>query len=182
MRMFALILIAASIVLPSAAQNTFPALLANGPDAKYKDKLQTFGQFVGSWTFNGSEFHDDGSHSTDQGEIHCRWVLKGRAVQDVFLETSRSDNDLLLHGTTIRFYDPNIDAWRVTWINPGAGVVRTFIGRKSGGEIVMEGIAGDSTPIRWIFSDIKSDSFHWRGEKRTGTTWRIYEELDAHRK
>jgi hypothetical protein len=76
MRMFALILIAASIVLPSAAQNTFPALLANGPDAKYKDKLQMFGQFVGSWTFNGSEFHDDGSHTTDQGEIHCRWVAE----------------------------------------------------------------------------------------------------------
>jgi hypothetical protein len=25
-------------------------------------------------------------------------------------------------------------------------------------------------------------SFHWRGEKRTGTKWRIYEELGARRK
>ena len=182
MRLYTLILIAATSAQPAMAQSAFSALLANGPNAKYSDKLQTFGQFVGSWTFDGVEYHDDGSHSTDKGEIHCRWILDGQAVQDVFLETSRSDNDSLLHGTTIRFYDPKIDAWRVTWINPGAGVVRTFIGRKSGKEIVMEGTAGDGTPIRWIFSDIKSDSFHWRGEKRTGSSWCIYEELDAHRK
>lgn len=182
MRLYALILVVALTVSQAIAQSTFPALLANGPNEKYGDKLQMFGQFVGSWTFNGTEFHEDGSNSTDKGEIHCQWVLQGQALQDVFLETSRSDNDSLLYGTTIRFYDPKIDAWRVTWINPGAEVVRTFIGRKSGAEIVMEGIAGDGTPIRWIFSDIKSDSFHWRGEKHTGATWRIYEELDAHRK
>jgi len=182
MRIFALILIVASMAPLSVGQNTFPTLLASGPDPTYKDKLQTFGQFVGSWTFAGTEFHDDGSHSTDKGEIRCQWVLEGRAVQDVFRETSRSDTDSLLHGTTIRFYDPKIDAWRVTWINPGAGVVRTFTGRKSGQEIVMEGAAEDGTSIRWIFSDIKSDSFHWRGEKRTNSTWRVYEELDARRK
>ena len=182
MRVYALILVAAAAVSSATAQSTFPALVANGPNTKYSDKLQTFGQFVGSWTFDGTEFHEDGSHSTDKGEIHCQWVLQGQAVQDVFLETSRSDSESLLYGSTIRFYDPKIDAWRVTWINPGAGVVRTFIGRKSGGEIVMEGASGDSPQIRWIFLDIKSDSFHWRGEKRTGSTWRIYEELDAHRK
>jgi len=66
-------------------------------------------------------------------------------------------------------------------INPGAGVVRTFIGRKSGTEIVMEGKAGNGTAIRWIFSNIKPDAFHWHGEKLAGTEWRMYEELDAHR-
>jgi hypothetical protein len=182
MRLYALILLAATSVSSAVDQSAFPALLADGPRSRYGDKLKTFGQFVGSWTFDGAEFHDDGSRSTDRGEIHCQWVLQGQAIQDVFLETSRSDSDALLYGTTIRFYDPSIDAWRVTWINPGAGVVRTFIGRKSGTEIVMEGTAGDGTPVRWIFSDVKSDSFHWRGEKRTGSTWRIYEELDAHRK
>lgn len=182
MRLHRFILVAATTVSLAVAQSTFSALVASGPNPKYSDKLQTFGQFVGSWMFDGTEFHEDGSRSTDKGEIHCRWVLQGQAVQDVFLETSRSDNDSLLYGTTIRFYDPKIDAWRITWINPGAGVVRSFIGRNSGGEIVMEGAADNGTPIRWIFSNIKPDSFHWRGEKRAGSTWRIYEELDAHRK
>ena len=78
--------------------------------------------------------------------------------------------------------DPKTDTWQVTWINPGPGVVRTFTGRQSESQIVIEGKTGDGTPIRWIFSDIRPRSFHWRGEKRTGTNWRIYEELDANRK
>lgn len=183
MRFYLLILAMAMAVPPAIAQSVvFPGLVANGPEPKYQNKLQLFGQFVGSWTFEGTEYHDDGSRSTDKGEIHCQWVLGGRAVQDVFLETSRSDKDPLLYGTTVRFYDPKTDTWQVTWINPGAGVVRTFTGRQSESQIVMEGKTGDGTPIRWIFSDIRPRSFHWRGEKRTGTSWRIYEELDANRK
>ena len=182
MKTYALILIASLTAPLAIAQSTFPALLANGPDPEYQDKLHLFGQFVGSWTYEGTEFHDDGSHPSDKGEIHFQWVLQGRAVQDVFLETSRTDNDSLLYGTSIRFYDPKTDTWIVTWINPNAGVVRIFTVRKSGTEIVMEGNAQDGTPIRWIFSGIKPDSFHWYGEKRIGANWRTYEELDAHRK
>jgi hypothetical protein len=181
MKWFAAILPALMAVPLASGQSTFPALLADGPNQQYRNQLQLFGQFVGSWTFKGTEYHDDGSRTTDKGEIHCQWVLEGRALQDVFLETSRSDHDTLLHGTTIRFYDPKIDAWSVTWINPGAGVVRTFMGRKSGNEIVMEGKASDGSAIRWIFSNIKTDAFHWHGEKLTGTEWRTYEELDARR-
>lgn len=181
MKRYAAVLPALMAVPLALGQSTFPALLAKGPDQQYRHQLQLFGQFVGAWTFAGTEYHDNGSRVTDKGEIHCQWVLQGRAIQDVFLETSRSDSDSLLYGTTIRFYDPKIDAWRVTWMNPGAGVVRTFVGRKSGNEIVMEGKAGDGAAIRWIFSDIKPNSFHWHGEKLAGTEWRTYEELDAHR-
>jgi hypothetical protein len=178
-----LLTIALTILLRAAsAQSGFPSLLANGPSSQYREKLELFGQFVGSWTFEGVEYHDDGSHPTDVGEIHCQWVLQGRAVQDVFLETKRSDNDSLLYGSTIRFFDPKIDAWRITWINPAASVVRTFIGRKVGTEIVMEGASEDGTPLHWIFSQITAKSFHWRGEKQTQSGWRIYEELTAHRK
>jgi hypothetical protein len=182
MRLFALFLAAVVTVPAAIAQNSFPALLATGPSDNNRDKLQLFGQFVGTWTFDGTEYHDDGSHPKDKGEIQFHWVLNGSALQDVFLESSRSDNGALLDGTSIRFYDPKIDAWRITWINPQAGVVRTFIGRKSGGDIVMEGSQSDGTPIRWIFSKIESNTFHWHGEKRVGTKWCTYEELDARRK
>lgn len=182
MKLRALILVVAMAASSAIGQNSFPALVARGPNAKDKEKLQLFGQFVGAWTFKGTEYHDDGSHPTDKGEIHFRWVLQGRAVQDVFLETSRSDGDSLLYGTTIRFYDPRRDVWEATWINPGAGVVRRFIGHLSGAEIVLDGSDSDGPPLRWIFSNIKPGSFHWRGEKRSGMNWRMYEELDARRK
>ena len=68
-----------------------------------------------------------------------------------------------------------------TWIDPVFGVVRTLTGQKIGSEIVMQGGAADGLPIRWIFSDIKRNSFHWRAEKLKETKWHIYEELWARR-
>ncbi|OLE91676.1 MAG: hypothetical protein AUF79_03040 [Crenarchaeota archaeon 13_1_20CM_2_51_8] len=33
-------------------------------------------------------------------------------------------------GTTVRFYDQRIDAWRSIWISPTQSAVKTFTGRK----------------------------------------------------
>jgi hypothetical protein len=164
-----------------SAQSAFPALLAGGPAAQYREKLMLFGQFVGDWDFDGVEYHDDGSPVTDKGEIEFGWVLEGRAVQDVWIERERSDGQVKTYGTTIRVYDPNMDAWRIIWIDPPTGSVQTLIGHKIGDQIVLEGKDRDGIAIRWIFSDIKPDSFHWRGERLVGGSWRVYEECFPHR-
>ncbi len=70
----------------------------------------------------------------------------------------------------------------MTWMDPVNGVVSTLIGRKGADEIIIEGKAADGTSIRWIFSEIKQNSFHWCGEKLVDKTWRMYEELSARRK
>src|SRR5207244_9676252 len=54
-------------------------------------------------------------------------------------------------GTTIRFYDPKLDAWHCTWISPSQGIVRTFLTRKVADEIVLEGTTKEGYPERWIF-------------------------------
>jgi hypothetical protein len=177
------IFVIALIVPRLAGQSNFPQLLSDGPSGKYQEKLQLFGQFLGSWTFAGTQYKDDGSRPTDKGEIHFHWVLQGRAIQDVWLETAADESDKveLFYGTTIRFYDPTTDTWRSTWLDPTTGVVRVFVGRKVGSEIVLEANGADGRPIRWIFSEIKADRFHWRGERKTGSEWRVYEDLNAHR-
>jgi hypothetical protein len=164
-----------------SAQTTFPALLASGPAAQYRQKLMLFGQFVGDWDFHGVEYHPDGSRVTDQGEIEFGWVLEGRAVQDVWIERERSDGQVKTYGTTIRVYDPKMDAWHVIWIDPPTGSQQTLIGGKVGDQIVLEGKGPDGVAIRWIFSQIKPDSFHWRGERLVGGFWRVYEECFPHR-
>lgn len=164
------------------AQNTYPALLANKPDPQLKDKLATFGQFVGDWTFDGIGYEKDGSRVTDKGEIHFQWVLGGRAVQDVWMETERSDGGSNVFGTTIRFYDPKLDRWLATWNDPVYLSVQPLVGHVAGSEIVLEGTTKDGHQIRWIFSEIRPDSFRWHGEKLIGTEWQIYEELRARRK
>lgn len=144
--------------------------------------MSLFGQFVGDWVFHGVEYRADGTKPTDDGEIQFRLVLDGRAVQDVWRETQRSDSDPLVHGTTLRFYDPKRDSWNTTWIEPRLGVVTRLEGKQVGEEIVLSGQSADGSPIRWIFSEIKPQSFHWRGEKLIDGNWRVYEEVRARRK
>ena len=173
---------AMSALEPLRAQTTFPALLAQGPAPQHREKLMLFGQFVGDWDFQGIEYHADGTKPTDKGEISFRWVLGGRAVQDVWIEYGRSDAQTKTHGTTVRFYDPAIDAWQVTWSDPPTGSVQGMVGRRVGDEIVMEGKRPNGTAIRWIFSQIQPNSFHWRGEELMGKSWRVTEELSAQRR
>src|SRR5260370_38721275 len=109
----------ALVFAPAGAQSSFPALLAEEPAPEHQDKLMLFGQFVGSWNFDGVEYRDDGSRRTDKGEIHFHWVLQGRAIQDVFLETERRDSDPKIYGSTVRFYDPRSDSWRGRLIDSG---------------------------------------------------------------
>ena len=63
------------------------------------------------------------------------------------------------YGTTIRVYEPRAGTWNVTWNGPVQGVVRTFVARRSGDEIVQDGRDEDGRPLRWIFSEITPDSF-----------------------
>jgi len=89
---------------------------------------------------------------------------------------------LAFHGSTIRFYDPAIDAWRSTWIEPVNGRVRRFTGRPSGGDIVL--LSDEENPqLRWRFTDITPDSFTWRAETshNSGATWQFDEQMLATR-
>lgn len=170
------------VVLASKSRDMLHLLFADQPAPKYKHQLMLFGQFVGDWEFDGVAYDSEGKRSTDKGEIHFAWVLQGRAIQDLWIETEVSDNRPGVYGSTMRFYDPSIDAWRITWMEPGYGVITSLIGRKVGEEIVLEGKTSEGKTIRWIFSQIKPDTFHWRGEKLVGDTWQIYEELSARRR
>jgi len=165
----------------ACAQATFPALLADGPAAEYREKLMLFGQFVGDWEFKGVEYNPDGSRATDRGEIEFGWVLGGRAVQDVWIERERSDGHVKRYGTTLRVYDPRLNAWRIVWLDPPTGAQQTMLAHKAGDQIVLEGKDANGTAIRWIFSEIKPDSFHWRGERLAGNSWRVYEECFSRR-
>jgi len=88
-----------------------------------------------------------------------------------------------MYGTTLRVWDPAIQAWRVTWINPVTGKRDELIGRWSGKDVVQIGTHADSTPIRWRFTEITSDSFHWLGEalQPDGKTWKLEGEFRAKR-
>ena len=120
---------------------------------------------------------------------HVAWVLEGRAVQDVWIYPPRSERTVHLnkttntYGATLRVWDPSIQAWRVTWINPVTGNRNELVGRRSGKDIVQVGTHANGTPIRWIFTDITADSFRWTGEALDpdGKSWKHEAEFRARR-
>jgi hypothetical protein len=87
------------------------------------------------------------------------------------------------YGSTLRIYNPVIDAWQIQWTDPVTQNFCTMIGRRDGEEIVQHGHNASGSPIRWSFSQITPDSFRWRGETSPdcGATWRLDSEFFARR-
>jgi hypothetical protein len=153
---------------------------AIGPDSSLKDKLMLFGQFVGDWDIVDAQYvQTDGTWVKMKGEVHFGWILGGTAIQDVWIGCREDSKRRIMFGTTIRFYDPKIDAWRSTWLSPLKGLVQTFIGRSIKGEIVLEHKTTESYPEKWIFSQITPQSFRWHSEEThdEGKTWLLTEEM-----
>ena len=159
-------------------------LPAAGPSVEHRQKLMLFGQFVGDWEIvECRSLQRTGRWDVSRGEVHWRWVLDGSAVQDVWMTYDEEGHRMVPDGTTVRFYDPTIDAWHSVWLAPPQHAVRVFIGRPVGKEIVLEGEADCTPPIRWIFSEIAHESFRWRGEQREtpDAHWTPYEEMRIRR-
>lgn len=175
----------------------YKALFSQGPHPDFADKLSLFGQFVGSWDVEFTDCLPDGSTQTVKGEAHFGWALEGRAILDVWILPRRELRGEMPgagdYGVTIRFYDPEIDAWRSTWIGPAKHFVFPFIGRfmngeiilegSFGGEVVLEGSSREGVLTRWIFSDITADSFKWRAIQSSNNwaTHQLYQEMVAWR-
>jgi hypothetical protein len=166
------------------------ALAADRPLADYADKLMLFGQFVGTWDAEISSFGLDGAapERRHSGEWRFGWVLEGRAIQDVLTSPRREERangaETVEYGTTLRFYDARIDAWRITWVAPPFGRVVNLIARPHGEDILLEGRAPNGSLVRWSFSEITGESFRWQGHVSTdeGRTWALAEEMSLRRR
>ena len=162
-----------------------PGLDAQGPFPGLEEKLRLFGQFVGDWDIvEDRNLESDGTWTVTHGELHWRWALDGRAVQDVWMWIDERDHRAVPEGTTVRFYDPKLDAWHSVWMSPRQGAVKTFLGRQVGEDIVLEGKTAEGRPLKWIFSEITPDSFRWHAEESrdAGATWVTVEEMRIRRR
>ena len=168
---------------------THAALAASGGSPDIPEAMDIYGFLIGSWELDIVGYDEEKNVIHSIGEAHFAWVLEGRAVQDVFINPRRTDRGpdspkfANWFGTTIRIYDPTIQAWRVNWFNPQDGIRAELIGRRRGKDVVQEGKFPDGTPIRWTFSEIAESSCRWRGERleQDGKTWRLQVELRARR-
>jgi hypothetical protein len=168
----------------------FPsALAAPGRSPEIPEAADAYGWLIGSWELDVCHFFVDVRARQIKGEVHFAWVMEGRAVQDIWIMPRRTerggevDRKLNMYGTTLRVWDADIQAWRVTWIDPVTGKRNELIGSRSCNDVVQVGRRTDGTTIRWIFSDITPDSFRWTGEslQPDGQTWKLDAEFRARR-
>ncbi len=127
------------------------ALHSNDPAADRADKLKLYGWLIGRWTFDATVYRDDGTQHQGQGEIHFGWVLEGRAIQDVWILPG------VFYGTTLRVYDPGIDAWHILWSDPLRQVYTRQIGCAQGNDIVQLGKNDAGDAVRWSFTKISPE-------------------------
>ena len=167
-----------------ASNELISVLHAERPAADRADKLQLYGRFIGDWETKIIAHDPDGARHEGSGEIHLGWILEGRAIQDVWMIPRLAERPTgNWFGTTIRVYDPTIDAWRIYWIDPARNVFRQQIGRQRGDDIVQEGNTETGELSRWSFTRIKANSFHWLGESSaSGDAWQLVVEVLAQRK
>jgi hypothetical protein len=153
-------------------------LFSSGPASDHADKIGLYGWLVGDWTMDAVMHAPDGGIHERRGEISAAWVLKGRAIQDVWILPD------FFYGTTLRVYDPGIDAWQVLRSDPFRQFYGRQIGRAYGADIVQLGKSDDGNDTRWSFTDITPDWFRWLGEFSTdgGATWRLRAEFKCRRK
>jgi hypothetical protein len=152
------------------------SLLAPGPAADRATAMDTYGWLVGDWTFDAQVVVDGNPTRTTGGQIHAGWVLDGRAIQDVWILPG------FFAGTTLRVYDPGLDAWHILWSDPSRQYYNRQVGRRLGDRIVQEGTdtAGDAT--RWSFLDMTADRFRWLGERRGAAgAWHTVADFAARR-
>jgi hypothetical protein len=159
------------------ASSFIQALHTDHPAADRADKLGLYGFLIGDWEMDSVVYDDAGAkREGPRGEIHAGFVLEGRAIQDVWILPG------MFYGTTLRIYDPSLDAWHILWNDPLKQYYTRQIGRARGNDIVQDGKNDAGVPVRWSFTEMTPNAFHWIGEHAPdGTTWRKQVEMFARR-
>ena len=165
------------------------ALSAPGPAPDRAPGLQLYAFLVGSWSLDVRYPQPGGPDLRSRGEVHAGWVLEGRAIQDVWVVPARGlprgglPAWAEFYGSTLRVYDPSLDAWHILWTDPLRGLYRRQVGQAEGADIVQLGTDDTGAAVRWSFRDRTADAFRWCGERSTdgGTSWTLVAEFRARR-
>ena len=128
-------------------------------------------QLLFSW--EESRFRKSGDRSSvvlGRGDVLVLWFPEGKPP-------------VAECGTMRCFHDPGDGVWRSSWISSARGCIYSMTEQRIDGDIVMEGSDLHGRPLRWVFSQLAPEAFHWRSlaAAQDGTEWHILEEFTAHR-
>ena len=179
-------------MITRASPSFIDVLHSDHPAPDRAKKMDLYAWLIGQWEMDVTTYEQNGAKHRGSGEIHAGWVLEGRAIQDVWMIPPRAergpDASVLpvagnWYGTTLRVYDPGLDAWHIMWSDPATQAYTRQIGRARGKDIVQVGKLESGAILRWTFTEITSNSFHWLGEHSAdgGTTWWLQVDIRSRR-
>ncbi|MCX4095773.1 hypothetical protein [Nocardia sp. alder85J] len=142
-----------------------PGLLADGPDPQVATEMALFGRLIGHWRVVNRLRDEAGRWSSFDGTWDFAWSLGGRAVQDVLNCPSAPGR---YPGTTVRCYDEREDRWYAWWLDPHSGTYVTLTASPADDGVELLGHTQHGVALRWVFTDITGDSFHWSGYRSVG--------------
>ena len=138
----------------SGQANAFlEALRADGPSADRGTNMDLYGWLIGSWDLMSPGFCRTASNAAGpaNGTSAGRWMAARSRTLDRAAARAWAQGDAAAnvnsYGTTLRTYDPRIDAWHIQWTDPVTQTYFTMIGRKEGDTIVQLGKSPDGTLI-----------------------------------
>ena len=168
----------------ACTQDVFRELVAAGPRIVPGEPAaaRLFDRVAGSWNVDYTGIAGDGTRTQVRGELLVGWVLDGRALQDLWIQFPKPGEDRFI-GTTLRFYDPDLKKWRVTWVSAIAKAVTLLEGGEEDGRIALY-TDSPKGRTRWTFSNITDKAFVWQAERSTdgGKTWFMYEDHRMYRR
>lgn len=155
------------------------ALGASGPHPTLGEGAATFAWLTGSWDLECDIIARDGKRTHSSGDWEFGWIMDGRMMQDTIYFYPAGKPEERAGGTSVRMYDPHRKLWTVAFFSPQNPFFVVLKGGKFENRIVLKGKDPDGIPIRWSFSDIRPDSFHWVGERTEdgGKTWWMEQEM-----
>lgn len=162
-----------------STQTFASAVISPSPSDELGEHAALYAWLIGGWSVRAVDYLADKTTMETRGEWYFSWVLEGRAVQDVWIAPSRDERTKDTpkvrnrYGSTIRMFDPQIKQWVVYWFNPVSGATDKLIAMKVGLDIVQSGADSEGNLMRWVFTNIQSESFRWYGERSfdQGSTW-----------
>lgn len=157
------------------------ALISDKKSDKIPDEDDIFGPLVGDWDF---QWNDNNQSRKVQGEWIFRRVLEGCAIQDIFICPSRATRESNPqpdgeYGSTFRIYNPGTKKWDISY--GCTGYITRLQAEREGSKVVLTNIIDKNE--KWVFSEIKDDSFHWQNVRVMGNgDWHINADLYASRR
>jgi hypothetical protein len=165
------------------------ALICDGLSPEIDPADDIYGFLIGNWQFEATDHLPDGVLRRCSGEVSCARVLEGRAVEDIWIAPRCAERSAATpkagnrYGVTLRWWAPELKAWRVLWINPVNGYRAELVARRVGEDIVQIGSDAAGNMMRWRFMHIQTNTFYWLGERLTedGQSWVIEDEFEMRR-